>query len=137
MDLLLNFISFLSLNIYAQVISEKDQGQYWSFPDRPYQYVPVAKLAEAFQSFYARKSLSQVPIVPIDGCCNHPAVLSTSTYGVKRATLLKMSFSWQMLLMKRNSFIYIFKFTQVILLSSLSIILRNLRPCVDDNFPLI
>ncbi|RVX19732.1 ABC transporter G family member 32 [Vitis vinifera] len=44
----------------------------------------------------------------------HPAALSTFTYGVKRAELLKMSFSWQMLLMKRNSFIYIFKFTQLL-----------------------
>ncbi|RVW54019.1 hypothetical protein VitviT2T_004694 [Vitis vinifera] len=97
-----------------EVISEKDQEQYWSFPDRHYQYVPVAKLAEAFRSFHARKSLFQLLAVPIDGCCSHPAALSTFTYGVKRAELLKMSFSWQMLLMKRNSFIYIFKFTQLL-----------------------
>lgn len=134
-EFVLIFLSFPSLNAYTQVISEKDQEQYWSFPDRHYQYVPVAKLAEAFRSFHARKSLFQLLAVPIDGCCSHPAALSTFTYGVKRAELLKMSFSWQMLLMKRNSFIYIFKFTQVILLSSFFIILRNLQSMHRYHLP--
>ncbi|CAI9267836.1 unnamed protein product [Lactuca saligna] len=41
--------------------------------------------------------------------------LSTSTYGVNRMKLLKISFSWQMLLLKRDSFVYIFKYFQLML----------------------
>ncbi|KAH7845456.1 hypothetical protein Vadar_002249 [Vaccinium darrowii] len=96
-----------------EVLSEKDQEQYW-FPDIYYQYVPVAKFAEAFKSFWVGDALSQDLAVPFDRRYNHPAALSTSTYGVKRTELLKISFSWQMLLMKRNSFVYVFKFIQLL-----------------------
>ncbi|KAA8525350.1 hypothetical protein F0562_007232 [Nyssa sinensis] len=96
-----------------EVISEKDQGQYW-FLDNHYQSVPVAKFAEAFQSFWVGSTLSQELAVPFDRRYNHPAALSTSTYGVKRLELLKIGFSWQMLLMRRNSFVYIFKFIQLL-----------------------
>ncbi|KAF5938926.1 hypothetical protein HYC85_023185 [Camellia sinensis] len=98
-----------------EVLSEKDQEQYW-FLDSHYQYIPVARFAEAFQSFCVGSALSQDLAVPYDRRYNHPAALSTSTYGVKRTELLKISFSWQMLLMKRNSFVYIFKFVQLLLI---------------------
>lgn len=96
-----------------QVISKKDQQQYWSNPDLPYRYVPVGKFAEAFRSFHIGKNLSEELNLPFDRRYNHPAALSTSRYGMKRLELLKTSFNWQRLLMKRNSFIYIFKFIQV------------------------
>lgn len=95
-----------------QVTSEKDQEQYW-FLNKHYQYVPVAKFVEAFNSFRLGNALSQELSVEFDRHYNHPAALSTSTYGVKRFELLKFSFAWQMLLLKRNSFVYIFKFFQV------------------------
>ncbi|CAL5429119.1 unnamed protein product [Camellia sinensis] len=102
-------------HMFYQVLSEKDQEQYW-FLDSHYQYIPVARFAEAFQSFCVGSALSQDLAVPYDRRYNHPAALSTSTYGVKRTELLKISFSWQMLLMKRNSFVYIFKFVQLLLI---------------------
>lgn len=52
--------------------------------------------------------------VPFDKRYNHPAALATSRFGMKRRELLKTSFNWQVLLMKRNAFIYVFKFVQVI-----------------------
>lgn len=65
------------------------------------------------------KSLSEELNVPFDRRYNHPAALATCTYGAKRLELLKINFQWQKLLMKRNSFIYVFKFVQVILLIKL------------------
>ncbi|XP_059643285.1 ABC transporter G family member 32-like isoform X2 [Cornus florida] len=96
-----------------EVISEKDQEQYW-FSDFNYQYVPVARFAEDFKSFWVGSSLSKEMSCPFDRRYSHPAALSTSTYGVKRSELLKIGFSWQMLLIKRNSFVYIFKFIQLL-----------------------
>lgn len=103
----------LCSNFCPQVVSKKDQEQYWSVLDRPYRYIPVAKFAEAFRSYRAGRNLYEELEVPFDRRYNHPAALSTSSYGVKRSELLKTSFYWQKLLMKRNSFIYVFKFIQV------------------------
>lgn len=90
----------------------------------------MAKFADAFKSFWVGNALSQDLAVPFDRRYNHPAALSTSTYGVKRTELLKISFSWQMLLMKRNSFVYIFKFIQVTLLDLISNKLKlPFEPC--------
>ncbi|KAK1306546.1 Pleiotropic drug resistance protein 6 [Acorus calamus] len=95
-----------------EVTSKKDQRQYWSLYECPYRYISVSKFAEAFRSFHGGKRLSEDLSVPYDRRKNHPAALSTSSYGVNRADLLKANFSWLLLLMKRNSFIYIFKFIQ-------------------------
>ncbi|XP_063936487.1 ABC transporter G family member 32-like [Daucus carota subsp. sativus] len=98
-----------------EVISEKDQQQYWVL-NRQYQYITVAKFVEAFQTYWLGNALSQELAVQFDKSYNHPAVLSTSNYGVKKAELLKISFSWQLLLLKRNSFVHIFKFFQLLLI---------------------
>ncbi|XP_061993147.1 ABC transporter G family member 32 [Rosa rugosa] len=100
-----------------EVISKKDQEQYWSNPDLPYRYIPPAKFVEAFPSFQDGKNLSEELKVPFDKRYNHPAALATSLYGMKRKELLKTSFNWQVLLMKRNAFIYIFKFVQLLLVA--------------------
>ncbi|KAF8400729.1 hypothetical protein HHK36_014029 [Tetracentron sinense] len=122
-DTVLDFFAFMGFrcpgrknvaDFLQEVISKKDQEQYWSAPDRPYQYVPVLKFAESFRSFRAGKNLSEELAVPFDRRYNHPAALSTSSYGVKKTELLMTSFSWQKLLMKRNSFIYVFKFIQLL-----------------------
>jgi hypothetical protein len=60
--------------------------------------------------------LSEELAVPFDKRYNHPAALSTSKFGVKQSELFRICFNWQKLLMKRNSFIYVFKFIQVMLL---------------------
>ncbi|CAI9755629.1 unnamed protein product [Fraxinus pennsylvanica] len=114
-----------------EVISEKDQQQYW-FLDNPYRYVPVEKFVEGFQSFRVGNSLSQELAIPYDKRYNHLAALSTSTYGVTRARLLRISFSWQILLLKRNSFVFIFKFIQL-LLNILIIMSVFFRPTMHHN----
>ncbi|KAL0337422.1 UNVERIFIED_CONTAM: ABC transporter G family member 32 [Sesamum calycinum] len=42
-----------------EVISKKDQEQYWASPDRPYRYIPVMSFAEAFSSYSIGKNLSE------------------------------------------------------------------------------
>jgi hypothetical protein len=78
----------------------------------------VKKFIEGYQSFGVGKLLAQELSIPFDRRYNHPAALSTSTYGIRRADLLKISFSWQMLLLKRNSFVFVFKFMQVMFASN-------------------
>ncbi|XP_008804056.1 ABC transporter G family member 31 [Phoenix dactylifera] len=100
-----------------EVTSKKDQRQYWYPHDCPYQFIPVSKFADAFNSFRVGKRLYEELAVPYNCLRNHPAALSTSSYGVKRFELLKANFAWQLLLMKRNSFVYVFKFVQLLLVA--------------------
>lgn len=112
------YICYFCLTVFIQVTSKKDQEQYWSVPNRPYRYIPPGEFVEAFHSYRTGKRLSEELAVPFDKRYNHPAALSTSRFGVKRSELFKTSFNWQKLLMKRNSFIYVFKFVQVMVMLS-------------------
>ncbi|GMH20534.1 hypothetical protein Nepgr_022375 [Nepenthes gracilis] len=103
-----------------EVTSNKDQEQYWSDPVRPHQYIPVVKFAEAFRSFHVGKNLYEELDIPFDKKSNHPTALSTSYYGVNKIELLKIGYSWLKLLMKRNSFIYVFKFIQLLFVATIT-----------------
>ncbi|XP_023749630.1 ABC transporter G family member 32 [Lactuca sativa] len=142
----LDFFSFMGFqcpqrknvaDFLQEVVSEKDQEQYWSAPDRSYSYIPVKKFAEAFRSYRVGKNLVEELSVPFDKKYNHPAALSTSRYGVKRSELLKTSFNWQLLLMQKNSFIYVFKFVQLIFvaITTMSVFFRTTlhHRTVDDG----
>uniref|UniRef100_V5NXR4 PDR protein 5 n=1 Tax=Tabernaemontana elegans TaxID=761068 RepID=V5NXR4_9GENT len=120
-----------------EVVSRKDQQQYWAVPDRPYRYIPVVKFAESFRSYRLGKNLTEEMNIPFDRRYNHPAALSTSQYGVKRRELLKTNFDWQLLLMKRNSFIYVFKFIQLLFVAliTMSVFFRTRlhHDTIDDG----
>jgi len=96
-----------------EVTSKKDQAQYWVRRDQPYRFVTVTQFAEAFQSFHIGRKLGQELAVPFDKTKSHPAALTTKRFGINKKELLKANFSREYLLMKRNSFVYIFKLCQV------------------------
>ncbi|KAF9600886.1 hypothetical protein IFM89_013793 [Coptis chinensis] len=54
---------------------------------------------------------------PFDKRKSHPAASTPSEYGVSKKELLKACFSREWLLMKRNSFVYIFKMMQLIVVA--------------------
>ncbi|KAM7513222.1 hypothetical protein LguiB_012097 [Lonicera macranthoides] len=98
-----------------EVTSKKDQEQYWARRDEQYSFVTVKEFAEAFQSFHVGRKLGDELGVPFDKAKSHPAALTTKKYGVSKKELLKACISREYLLMKRNSFVYIFKMTQLII----------------------
>ncbi|XP_028753873.1 ABC transporter G family member 32-like isoform X2 [Neltuma alba] len=120
-----------------EVTSKRDQEQYWAMLDRPYRYIPVGMFARAFRLYREGKNLFEELSVPFDKRYNHPAALATSSYGAKRRHLLKTSFRWQKLLMKRNSFIYVFKFIQLLLVAviTMSVFFRTTthHNTIDDG----
>lgn len=87
--------------------------QYWAHKDKPYSFVTSKKFAEGLQSFYIGQELGDELAIPFDKSKGHPAVLTTKKYGVSKKELFKACMSRQILLMKRNSFIHIFKIAQV------------------------
>ncbi|KAG8051399.1 hypothetical protein GUJ93_ZPchr0001g31074 [Zizania palustris] len=110
-----------------EVTSRKDQGQYWARRDEPYRFVPVKKFATAFQSFHTGRALASELAVPYDKSKSHPAALAATRYGASGKDLLKANIDREILLMKRNSFVYIFRTFQLVLMSlmSMSIFFRT------------
>jgi len=105
-----------------QVTSRKDQQQYWSSHDEPYRFVSSWEFAEAFHSFHVGQKLRGELSIPFDKEKAHPAALTTSKYGISKMELLKACTSRELLLMKRNSFVYVFRSFQVshVLLTKIS-----------------
>uniref|UniRef100_A0A5B6YJY6 Putative pleiotropic drug resistance protein 1-like n=1 Tax=Davidia involucrata TaxID=16924 RepID=A0A5B6YJY6_DAVIN len=106
-----------------EVTSKKDQKQYWARRDEPYRFVTVREFAEAFQSFHVGRKLGDELATPFDKTKSHPAALTTKKYGVNKEELLKACTSREYLLMKRNSFVYIFKLTQLLLMAMITMTL--------------
>ncbi|KAJ8497976.1 hypothetical protein OPV22_008528 [Ensete ventricosum] len=110
-----------------EVTSRKDQQQYWTRHDEPYRYVPVREFAEAFHSFHVGRAIGNELSVPYDKSKSHPAALTTTRYGVSNKELLKANIDRELLLMKRNSFVYIFKATQLTIMAliAMTVFLRT------------
>eukprot|EP00253_Pinus_taeda_P008654 PITA_08654 len=103
-----------------EVTSRKDQQQYWAVESQPYRYISVKEFAEAFHSFHVGKDLSEELSRPYDRKRNHPAALTSSKYGVSKMNIFKACFSREWLLMKRNSFVYIFKTAQIMVVGAVT-----------------
>ncbi|GLJ43783.1 hypothetical protein SUGI_0911510 [Cryptomeria japonica] len=110
-----------------EVTSRKDQAQYWTNRNQPYRYVPVNEFAESYNSFHVGQQLADELAVPFDKTRSHPAALVTEKYGLTNKELFKACFSREWLLMKRNSFVYVFKTTQISIMAfiTMTVFLRT------------
>ncbi|XP_054800906.1 ABC transporter G family member 39-like [Prosopis cineraria] len=100
-----------------EVTSKKDQQQYWYRRDEPYRYVFVPEFVQSFTSFHLGQQLAAELQVPYDKSRAHPEALVTEKYGLSNWELFKACFSREWLLMKRNSFVFIFKTAQITIMS--------------------
>ncbi|KAJ0522528.1 putative ABC-type D-allose transporter [Helianthus annuus] len=96
-----------------EVTSKKDQEQYWITREEPYRFVTSKEFAKAYESFHVGRRLINDLATPYDKSKSHPAALTTEKYGLSTNELLKACFDREVLLMKRNSFVYIFKLVQL------------------------
>lgn len=104
-----------------EVTSKKDQGQYWFRKNQPYRYVSVDKFAHAFSSFHVGQQLVSDLRVPYDKSNTHPAALVKDKYGISNWELFRACFSREWLLMKRSSFVFIFKTTQITIMATIAL----------------
>lgn len=103
-----------------EVTSLKDQEQYWADRRQTYRYVPVKEFADAFQSFHIGAALNAELSIPYDKKKCHPAALTTEEYGLSKMELFRACFDREVLLMKRSSFVYIFKTVQIFVIASIA-----------------
>jgi hypothetical protein len=113
-----------------EVTSKKDQQQYWYREQEQYRPVSVPEFAELFKSFHVGQKMLKEMQIPFKKSKTHPAALTTKKYGLSRKESLKVVMSRELLLMKRNSFIYIFKVSQLIILGlmAMTVFLRTKMP---------
>ncbi|CAD6336580.1 unnamed protein product [Miscanthus lutarioriparius] len=100
-----------------EVTSRKDQEQYWADKQRPYRYISVPEFAQWFKRFHAGLQVENHLSLPFDKSRCHQAALVFSKHSVSTTELLKASFDKEWLLIKRNSFVYIFKTIQLIIIA--------------------
>ncbi|PHU19129.1 Pleiotropic drug resistance protein 1 [Capsicum chinense] len=121
----------------GRVTSKKDQQQYWSRRNEPYSFITSKEFSDVHQSFHVGRKLSDEHATPFDRTKCHPAALTNETYGIGKKELLKVCAEREFLLMKRNSFIYIFKFAQltIMALMTMTLFFRTEMPrdTVDDG----
>ncbi|KAK7279559.1 hypothetical protein RJT34_24612 [Clitoria ternatea] len=103
-----------------EVTSRKDQEQYWFTKDKPYHYVTVPEFVAHFNNSSIGQKLCQELQVPYDRSKTHPAALVKNKYGISKLELFKACFAREWLLLKRSAFIYIFKTTQITIMSLLT-----------------
>nr|XP_043618369.1 pleiotropic drug resistance protein 1-like isoform X2 [Erigeron canadensis] len=96
-----------------EVTSKKDQQQYWTRRDEPYRFVTAKEFADAYQSFHVGRKMGEDVAIGYDRSQCHPAALTTEKYGLSKKEVLKACTDREILLMKRNSFVYIFKLFQL------------------------
>ncbi|XP_076888059.1 pleiotropic drug resistance protein 1-like [Bidens hawaiensis] len=104
-----------------EVTSKKDQQQYWMRRDLPYRFVTAKEFADAYQSFHVGTKLGDDLSTPYDKTKSHPAALTTEKYGLNKKELLKACTDREILLMKRNSFVYFFKLFQLTVMSFITL----------------
>ncbi|GMI81953.1 ATP-binding cassette G39, PLEIOTROPIC DRUG RESISTANCE 11, pleiotropic drug resistance 11 [Hibiscus trionum] len=103
-----------------EVTSKKDQEQYWFRKDQPYSYVQVSDFVQGFNSFHIGQQLESDLRVPYDRSVAHHPALVTEKYGISNWELFRACFAREWLLMKRNSFVYIFKTVQITIMSMIA-----------------
>jgi hypothetical protein len=113
-----------------EVTSKKDQQQYWYREQEQYRHVSVLEFSERFKSFHVGQQMLKEMQIPFEKCNTHPAALTIKKYGLSSKESLKAVMSREVLLMKRNSFLYIFKVTQLIILGlmAMTVFLRTKMP---------
>ncbi|XVF24909.1 hypothetical protein REPUB_Repub13aG0168300 [Reevesia pubescens] len=100
-----------------EVTSKKDQEQYWADRSKPYRYVSVNEFANRFKQFHVGMRLENELSVAFEKSRGHIAALAFQKYSVSKMELFKACWDKEWLLIRRNSFIYVFKTVQIILVA--------------------
>ncbi|KAJ0980005.1 hypothetical protein J5N97_015479 [Dioscorea zingiberensis] len=96
-----------------EVVSKKDQEQYWCLTDTTYSYVTANEFAEKFKSFHIWNNVEFELSNPLERSLSHRKALSFNTYSLTKWEIFKTCMAREYLLMKKDSFVYKFKITQI------------------------
>ncbi|ESQ56007.1 hypothetical protein EUTSA_v10024221mg [Eutrema salsugineum] len=92
-----------------EVVSRKDQEQYWCHKGKPYSYISVDSFIEKFKESNLGLLVKEELSKPFDKSQTRKDGLCFRKYSLGKWEMLKACSRREFLLMRRNSFIYLFK----------------------------
>ncbi|XP_031265611.1 ABC transporter G family member 33-like [Pistacia vera] len=104
-----------------EVVFEKDQAQYWCHKHVPHSYVSLEKFKNIFNEFHVGQKLNDELSRPLDKHKCYKNILSLNNYWLRKWELFKACLAREWLLMKRNSFIYLFKTGQLVFIALITV----------------
>ncbi|CAI9101371.1 OLC1v1038677C1 [Oldenlandia corymbosa var. corymbosa] len=102
-----------------EVISSKDQAQYWCSREEDYVYHSADMFSRKFQESTYGKNLIEELSNPFSTSQSQYNALDFSKYSISRWDFFKACTSREFLIMKRNTFLYVFKLVQILIIASL------------------
>ncbi|KAK6265196.1 hypothetical protein QUC31_016033 [Theobroma cacao] len=115
-----------------EVISRKDQAQYWYYEEQPYSYVSVDQFIKRFKECHIGLNLDEALSKPFYKSESHRNALSFKSYSLSKWELFRACSLREFLLMKRNSFTYVFKSVQLVIIASITMtVFLRTRMAVD------
>ncbi|KAK4792568.1 hypothetical protein SAY86_023003 [Trapa natans] len=106
-----------------EVVSKKDQAQYWQGRNEPHSYVTVEEFSYKFKEFSVGRELKAELKMPVNRAQLNKDALVFDIYSVKKWELFKACLAREWLLMKRNSFVHVFKSAQLIVVGVITMTL--------------
>ncbi|KAF3592277.1 hypothetical protein DY000_02026553 [Brassica cretica] len=103
-----------------EVISRKDQEQYWCHIDKPYCYVSIDSFIERFKKSELGLQQQEEFSKTHDKSQAQKDALCSRKYSLRNWEMLKACSRREFLLMKRNSFVYVFKSGLLICIGSIT-----------------
>ncbi|KAL7583190.1 hypothetical protein Lser_V15G44910 [Lactuca serriola] len=100
-----------------EVVSRKDQAKFWCRDEQPYSYISIENLSTRFKECYLAKEVNEDISKPFTRLQSHENAISFDVYSLSKWALFRACMSREILLMKRNSFIYIFKLVQLVIIA--------------------
>ncbi|XP_024966212.1 pleiotropic drug resistance protein 3-like [Cynara cardunculus var. scolymus] len=100
-----------------EVVSRKDQAKYWCRTEQAYSYVSVQNLSMKFKESNLGTEVNEDISKPFTRLPSHENAISCNVYSLSKWSLFRACMSREILLMKRNSFVYIFKFIQLLIIA--------------------
>ncbi|XVE63469.1 hypothetical protein DITRI_Ditri07aG0023000 [Diplodiscus trichospermus] len=116
------------------VISRKDQAQYWYNTELPYSYISADMFSRKFRASHLGKKIENDLLEPSDKSQCLEIALSFNQYSVSKWEIFRACLSREFLLIKRNSFLYIFKITQLVIIAFVTMT-TFIRTEMEIDFP--
>ncbi|TXG74385.1 hypothetical protein EZV62_002964 [Acer yangbiense] len=116
-----------------EVTSKKDQAQYWADHSKPYRFLPVSEIANAFKNSKYGRSVESSLDVPYDKSKSHPSALSKTKYAF---VAYKFIINWILLiffLRFLTSLLHIFKVAFVGFVTCTMFLRTRLHPSDEKN----
>ncbi|XVE63169.1 hypothetical protein DITRI_Ditri06bG0178800 [Diplodiscus trichospermus] len=114
-------VDFLQEEIFwpwtLQVLSKKDQAQYWYSTELPYSYISVDMFSKKFKASPLGKRIDEELLNPYDKSQGHKDALSFCEYSVSKWETFKACMSRELLLLRRNSIFYVVKITLLVIIA--------------------